>query len=299
MAKKIKFNLKFGETSIRTLSDLQENFSLDDVLENFENGMLYKFLERRDYKEEAEKIKMLATDQSRGALEVTLRGLLDVFGMSEEKNLLEEFLELRRFLLEREKRFTAYVDDVSKEQKIINEYFDGYERTVKGLIENCNALGKIRAHTKELLDNYKLIIEKDYSALLKRLTEETALYPVLHMLTHDFFKNIWKLDATDDTELPEMKKFKNIIEKIDIDVNDKSTFPWLQTGEKFSEHWEDIEVPGKEYMILNAPPSAKVRKPNDVKNEFTANDINLKFKTFDGIQFRCINSSYPLVYVEV
>jgi len=299
MAKKIKFNLKFGDTSIRTLSDLRENFSLDDVLEYFENGVLYKFLERRDYQEEAEKIKKLSAEQSRDNEEATLRGLLDILGLSAEKDALEEYLEARRFRLERERRFAAYINDVSKEQKAIIEYFDGYEQTVKGLIENRDALGKIRAHTKELLDHYKPILEKDYLALLERLTEAQAFYPVLHMLSHDFFRNNWWIEAAANTQPKAMKDFvRNMLTAID-EKDAKTKLPWLQTGEKFSEHWEDIEVPGKQYMILSAPPYSKVRRPNDPKNEFTADKLSNNFKIFDGIQFRCNSKTKPLFYVEV
>ena len=306
MAKKIKFNLKFGETSIRTLSDLRENFSPDDVLDFFENGVLYKFLERRDYQEEAEKIKKLAAGQSRGDLEASLRGILDILGLSAEKDALEEYLEARRFRLERERRLAAYIDDVSKEQKVIIEYFDGYEETVKGLIENRDDLGKIRAHTKELLDHYKLILGIDHSALLERLTKTKALYPVLHMLSHDFFRNCWGVDFNfvEGEEVVRFMAWEGFINSINSVTSRQSggtSIPWLikADNKKFSQHWEDIEVRGKKYMILHAPPQAKIREPNDVKNEFTANEIISKFKTFDGIQFRCQAKSNPLIYVEV
>ncbi len=39
---KIKFNLNFGSEQIRTLDDLRDNFSIEDVLDVYNNGLLIK-----------------------------------------------------------------------------------------------------------------------------------------------------------------------------------------------------------------------------------------------------------------
>lgn len=44
MAKTIKFNLICDGHPIRTLEDLRENFSIEDVLEYYGNGLLEKWL---------------------------------------------------------------------------------------------------------------------------------------------------------------------------------------------------------------------------------------------------------------
>ena len=42
---KIKFNLNFGGEQIRTLDDLRDNFSIEDVLDVYNNGLLVKLLD--------------------------------------------------------------------------------------------------------------------------------------------------------------------------------------------------------------------------------------------------------------
>ena len=39
---KIKFNLNFGGEQITTLDDLRDNFSIEDILDVYNNGLLVK-----------------------------------------------------------------------------------------------------------------------------------------------------------------------------------------------------------------------------------------------------------------
>lgn len=55
MAKTIKFNLICDNASIRTVEDLQNNFSVEDVLGYYHNGVLQKWLEVRGYMEALKK----------------------------------------------------------------------------------------------------------------------------------------------------------------------------------------------------------------------------------------------------
>jgi len=55
MAKTIKFNLICDNTPVRTIEDLQNNFSIEDVLDYYRNGLLCRWLKVRGYEEELEK----------------------------------------------------------------------------------------------------------------------------------------------------------------------------------------------------------------------------------------------------
>ena len=52
MAKTIKFNLICDNTPVRTIEDLQNNFSIEDVLDYYRNGLLCRWLKVRGYEEE-------------------------------------------------------------------------------------------------------------------------------------------------------------------------------------------------------------------------------------------------------
>ena len=63
MAKTIKFNLICDNNPIRTIDDLQNNFSIEDVLAYYNNQLLHRWLEVRDYKEELEKVRAITVDK--------------------------------------------------------------------------------------------------------------------------------------------------------------------------------------------------------------------------------------------
>ena len=56
MAKTIKFNLICDDKPVRTIEDLQENFSIEDVLKYYQNGLLLRWLEVRGYEAEYKKV---------------------------------------------------------------------------------------------------------------------------------------------------------------------------------------------------------------------------------------------------
>ncbi len=57
MAKTIKFNLICDNTPVRTIEDLQNNFSIEDVLNYYRNGLLCRWLKVRGYEEELKRWK--------------------------------------------------------------------------------------------------------------------------------------------------------------------------------------------------------------------------------------------------
>lgn len=78
MAKTIKFNLICDNTPVRTIEDLQNNFSIEDVLDYYRNGLLCRWLKVRGYDEEVD-VTVLEVDmpepelleQKTGSPEVT------------------------------------------------------------------------------------------------------------------------------------------------------------------------------------------------------------------------------------
>lgn len=60
MAKTIKFNLICDNTPVRTIEDLQNNFSIEDVLDYYRNGLLCRWLKVRGYEEELKKVEEIS-----------------------------------------------------------------------------------------------------------------------------------------------------------------------------------------------------------------------------------------------
>ena len=52
MAKTIKFNLICDGKPVRSIEDLQNNFSIEDILDYYNNKLLHRWLEVRGYEKE-------------------------------------------------------------------------------------------------------------------------------------------------------------------------------------------------------------------------------------------------------
>ena len=75
MAKTIKFNLICDDKPVRTIEDLQENFSIEDVLKYYQNGLLLRWLEVRGYESEYKKVSDISEIE---ALEI-VKELIKIF----------------------------------------------------------------------------------------------------------------------------------------------------------------------------------------------------------------------------
>ena len=78
MAKTIKFNLICDGKPIRTLDDLRNNFSVEDVLSYFQNGLLKRWLNVKGFSEELKKVSAIT---SRDEIEI-ITALIQIFGIT-------------------------------------------------------------------------------------------------------------------------------------------------------------------------------------------------------------------------
>lgn len=80
MAPKIKFALKFGEASVRTVEELKSNFNVKDLLAYHESGRLRAWLEVRGFEEERKRLDALIKTET---MVGKVTALVKVFGISE------------------------------------------------------------------------------------------------------------------------------------------------------------------------------------------------------------------------
>ena len=305
MAKTVKFNMRFGDSLIRTVEDLQDNFSMEDVIAHYENGLLKKFLERRGYADFAQKIEELPSKEL--ADDSLARELVSIFHIDADKDTVDEYAEILRLRRENQAAYEAYAQGEMKAREAVEKYFADYDKLVNCLIENKNELGKIRAGVQELLDTYSRILEKDWRALYVRLEDSGALYPICHMLTKGFFRHRWLPEiagtsAHFNERHPDTEPvYKQLVSAFKSEINNaQDDHPWLKKSNKAdAAYWEDIVAAGKTYMILQVPNGAKVRAPGDIDNEMVPAALNDKFINLDGIQYRHNSKIDYLYFAEV
>ena len=101
MAKTIKFNLIVDGYPARKIEDIQNNFSVEDILKYYENGLLEKWLECRGYTEQYKRLKEIKESEasidelSRKAF--VLEKLINLFEMEIKNGNVDGILTMLNF----------------------------------------------------------------------------------------------------------------------------------------------------------------------------------------------------------
>ena len=179
--KKIKFALLLGDKPCRSLEDIRENFNADDIIKNFDNGVLLRWFKTYDLDELYN--KAISIDKDSGT---KLNDLLDLFfddtAKKEEKEKIkkkEEAIKRENEIRIQEKEFREIEEIKKKEEikiEIINRFIkalDSYnynfiEELIINIstdeIKNNKELSKrIQIHSGN--SNYKLITNKKSKVL--------------------------------------------------------------------------------------------------------------------------------------
>ena len=299
MPKTIKFNLKFGDTSVRTVNDLQENFSVQDVMTCYSNGLLLKFLERRGYADYAENVRALSSKNLSD--DAVFKELVSIFDIKMDNSNVNEYAELIRLHNEAQEKYKQQINDALKVEEVVHTYLERYTEIINTLIENKDDLGKIRALTSELLDKYPKLIDYNIIDLFFGLADAEAFYPIFYMLTQDYFREEW-LNSEYTNAAGNGELITDRLGRIVNDItDDPSDYAWLMKSDKSKDKerkWEDVELDVKLYMIIKAPADADVRPFRNLHNELSGRDLSNKFIVMKGIEYRNNNDNW-LYYVEV
>ena len=180
MAKTIKFNLICDDKPVRTIEDLQDNFSIEDVLKYYQNGLLLRWLEVRGYEEEYKKVSEISVTEP---LEI-VKELIKIVGIEADKKKVEEGVYMLQFLDERKELCELYRQDSFKVQKIIDDYQTGFEQLIKGIIENPRDVARIKANIAELMSGYKWAMDLNHRQLFWELKNLSPL-AIMCLLMND------------------------------------------------------------------------------------------------------------------
>lgn len=171
MAKTIKFNLICDNKPIRTIEDLQNNFSIEDMLAYYNNQLLHRWLDVRDYKDELEKVRAITADKP---VEI-VKELIKIFNVASDDKKIEESVYILEYLEERKKLCSIYEKENYKTKLIIDDYKNGYVKLVDDILKNPNDDAIIKANISEIMLNYAWIFQFDYRNLFYSLKGKSAL----------------------------------------------------------------------------------------------------------------------------
>lgn len=207
MAKTIKFNLICDNKPIRTIEDLQNNFSVEDILEYFQNGLLLRWLYVRGYKMEFEKVKRISDQDPM----VIIKKLVKIFEIEADMKSIEQDLYIFEYLREREELYSIYEEQGYKVNDILDDYETGYIHLVDDILDNPDNMEKIKQDIACIVEDYGWIFELDHRRLyylLKDISPLAIMCLLMNEVTREYYlplkvENEQDYDVSDDKQNPD------------------------------------------------------------------------------------------------
>ena len=305
MAKTIKFNLICDNKPVRTIEDLCNNFSVEDVVAYFDNKLLHRWLDVRGYEEELDKVKKITIEKP---IEI-IKELINIFGVVTDEKKIEESIYMMEYLEERKELCSVYEKENYKAKSIIDDYQTGYRQLVDGILENPNDVAKIKANIAEITNNYEWILKLNHRDLFYILKGKSVL-AIMCLLMNEKSRSYYlpiKKSNEDGTVVDDISSnsdkeymFKKICSMI-TEAEFKSdlgehliTFSGITDG-----YWKDLETKDKKYMIINMESGDFVRSAGASGGDLGRADILNKFVILDGIDYKSNSAAHEILYMEV
>ncbi|MDY5412615.1 MAG: hypothetical protein SPG57_01905 [Limosilactobacillus mucosae] len=310
MAKTIKFNLICDGQPVRTIEDLQENFSVEDMLGYFESGLLLRWLKVRDYKDEYKEVSEISTKDD---LEIAKK-LIKIFNVETDEKEIAKDVYVLQFLKERNQKISKYDSNRLETDEIVKNYTKEYADLVKEIMDNSDDISRIKANITEIVNNYKPVLQLNYRELFWKMADRDYLLVIMCFLmnsvTRKYYLDAGQPENNEENMDTTIKKDKEkIYEKIcsyfEPSASTKGDIVKVLGDNvsvfdgKTDEYWKDLEVKGKKYMILGIGTRDKVRAAGDHNGDLSYEDVNNKFPIVDGIDYMSNSITSKLMYMEV
>lgn len=314
MAKTIKFNLICDGQPVRTIEDLQENFSVEDMLGYFESGLLLRWLKVRDYKDEYKEVSEISTKDD---LEIAKK-LIKIFNVETDEKEIAKDVYMLQFLKERSQKISKYDSNRLEIDEIVKDYTKEYADLVKEIMDNSDDISRIKANITEIVNNYKPVLQLNYRELFWKMADRDYLLVIICFLMNSVTRKYYLDAGQPENDKKNMdttiKKDKEEIYKKICSYFEPSADIYKSTEDdivkvlgdnvsvfdgKTDEYWKDLEVKGKKYMILGIGTRDKVRAAGDHNGDLSYDDVNNKFPIVDGIDYMSNSTTSKLMYMEV
>ncbi len=305
MAKTIKFNLICDEKPVRTIEDLQNNFSIEDVLAYYNNQLLHRWLRVRGYEQELEAISAITSTEP---MEI-IKELIRIFDIEVDDEKVEESIYMLKYLDERKELCAIYEQEQYNTAHIIEDYEAGYRQLVEGILDNPTDAAKIKANIAEIVSNYAWILKLNHRNLFYNLIEKSVL-AVMCLLMNEKSRNYYlPVEKTDEDGTVALDTSKNpdkraMFERI-CQMIKRSDFATILEGNLVSfsgitdGYWKDLEPKGKQYMIVSMGEGDYVRAAGHSGGDLSSTDVLNKFVIVDGVDYKSNSDTRKLLYMEV
>lgn len=306
MAKTIKFNLICDQKPVRTIEDLQQNFSIEDVLAYYHNGLLERWLRVRGYAEQLEKVTAIVETKD---IDI-IKKLIEIFEVAADEHLIEEDIYILNYQEERKELLDCYEQENFKKRSIIDDYAMGYQQLVDGILQNPNDISLIKANIREIVQNYAWVLELDHRKLFNILKDNDCVLAIMCLLMVEECRKYYLPIEKEDED---GKLVSDISYNSDKKIMYGNLCTIVRSGEKLGMlgenlyafsgvtdgYWKDLEPKGKKYMIISMETGDYVRSAGNRDEEFSSKDVSEHFLIVDGIDYKSNFASHTLLYMEV
>ena len=305
MAKTIKFNLTCDGKPIRTLEDLRNNFSVEDVLSYYQNGLLQRWLDVRGFTDELNAVNAIS---SRDEIEI-IKSLVKIFAITSDIQKIEQDTYIFTYSKQRQEWLRKYEALKNNEAMIIRHYHEGFEALIDRILDNKDNMPLIKAALQEIEANYFELFytASSYVIWLFASKAPMAFYALMMNETlrkcylPDYEKNNIRRNCKPDNNISngdlagvKLPDASDLTQTQEILGSNLKTFAGQTEG-----YWKDIEPRGKKFMILHMESGNFVRASGLTGRDLSADDVNYEFVILDGIDYKSNSKTDKLIYLEV
>lgn len=338
MAKTIKFNLICDNQPVRTIEDLQNNFSIEDVLNYYNSQLLHRWLRVRGYEKELEAVYSI---KSKEPMEI-IGELIRIFGVETDKKKVEEGIRILRYQDERKELYDIYDKEKYNTDHIIDDYEVGYRQLVDDILAHPNEAAVVKANISEIVSNYAIMLKYDHRRLFHTFRKKSYLAVMCLLMnekSRDYYlpkKESISSDlgtvigtVTDSTTQksrtvyaaanaatnialglatdgdPDDNADKNAMYSLICQLIKDPSFEnnlgenLMKFSGKTNNYWKDLEPKGKRFMIISMDEGDYVRPAGLSGGDLKSADVRNKFVIIDGIDYESNNDTHTLRYMEV
>jgi hypothetical protein len=181
MAKTIKFNLICDGKPIRTIEDLQNNFSIEDVLAYYDNQLLHRWLRVRGYETELKAVSAITSVEHKQVIMELIR----IFDVAVDEDKVLESVYILEYQDKKKEHCAIYAQQDYDSKLVIGDYETGYRQLVSDILANPTDLARIKANISIITSEYAWIFELDHRNLFNVLYRHRYYLPILCLLMND------------------------------------------------------------------------------------------------------------------
>lgn len=301
--KTIKFNLVCDNHQIRTLEELRNHFSIEDVLQYYRDKVLEKWLTVRGYTVELEAVKNI---KGGSPLDIITK-LVAIFNVETDKQKIEYATSIIQYREDRILAKEKFDKEYQQSDYFYDDYFQKYAQLKWDILRNNNDKTKIQAAIQEIADHYKLVFRMDYRNFFYEIKDKSPL-AVLCLLMNPFTRQFY---AFEDKQLSEDKTITTLdflamnaeIQKMFSKDQDIETLGEYivkknnETGGRF------VKLSQDKCMVIklskaNYKTECAISHGNDNEDFKTPDEVNGKFLIMEGLQYQSQSSANTLYYIE-